>query len=160
VTRNRWTRPYSRGWFSVILGFLYVVGALIGAGLLISASGGTDRGLNPGGLIATILFLMIWLGGLTRVAMLGIYVGSSGLRYRGPIRTITIRWADVKEVRLESCNIRWIGSAVRAKYIWIARNNAEPISTMLNDKGVDFLGRHAAFERAFEDISAAVQSHQ
>ena len=138
----------------------YGFGAGIVIALVISAArGGTShRGIDVVDLMVAIAFVIFWVIPINRMAFVGIYVGSSGLRYRGPVRTVNIPWASVKGVRLGAAGIGWIGEAVHARAIWIDRTNEDPIRTVINDKGIDFLGRPSAFQNAFDRIAAAVNT--
>jgi hypothetical protein len=157
--RRSWTRPYKRGWFGVVLILLYGFGAGIVISLLISAArgGSSHRGIDIADLMVAIALVIFWMIPLNRLAFVGIYVGRSGLRYRGPVHTVNIPWANVKGVRLVA-GIGRIGDAVQARAIWIDRTNEDPIRTVINDKGIDFLGRQNAFQNAFDKIAAAVNS--
>jgi hypothetical protein len=144
----------------VVLILLYGFGAGIVIALVISAArgGSSHRGVDVVDLVVAIAFVIFWMIPLNRMAFVGIYVGSSGLRYRGPVRTVNIPWANVKGVRLDAAGIGWIGETVHTRAIWIDRTNEDPIRTVINDKGIDFLGRHSAFQNAFDKIAAAVNS--
>jgi hypothetical protein len=109
-------------------------------------------------LLIAIAIVIFWMTPLNRMAFVGIYVGRSGLRYRGPVRTVNIPWANVKGVRLDALRFGWLGGAVQARTIWIDRDNDAPIQTVINDKGIDFLGRRNAFETAFDEVATAVKS--
>jgi hypothetical protein len=140
----------------------YLVGAAIGGGLIASAAslGTSHHRVGIGGLMVGILFLIVWMGGLTRLKIMGIYVSDAGLRYRGPMSTSTIPWASVKAVRFGTLNLRWFGEASRSKAIWIDCTDRDSIPTWINDKGVEFIGHRVAFERALSDIKTVVQSHR
>jgi hypothetical protein len=160
--RLQWTRPYRRGWFGILLILLILGGTAFSVGIIVSAASGgsTHRGVSATELLAGILLLIIWVGGLARVALMGIYVSDVGLRYRGLLHTATVPWAKVRAVRLGPLNMRFLGEATGAEAIWIDCSDRGSLATWVNDRGIDFLGRRAAFERAFSSIALAVDSHR
>jgi hypothetical protein len=98
----------------VVLILLYGFGVGVVIELLVAAaSGGTShRGIDVVDLMVAIALVIFWIGPLNRMAFVGIYVGSSGLRYRGPVHTVNIPWANVKGVRLGAARVGWFGEAV------------------------------------------------
>jgi hypothetical protein len=110
-----------------------------------------------------LLFGGAWVAGLWRLSRVGVYVGSGGLRYIGPLRTVTVPWSQVRGVRLGP--LRPFGAphfvTSYATAIWIDRSGGDPVQTMLNDKGANFLlGGRGAFQQAYEAILSEVERRQ
>jgi len=127
-----------------------------------------SAGRKVGALIVIVLFAALWAGFLTRLLTVGVFVSDDGMRIRLPFQTVTLRWSEMGGVFLAPVRLpRWLSwlwallkvrsllSSSRA--IWIERIPVAPIQTFLNDKSAEFLGRKAAFDRAFQSLKIEVE---
>lgn len=103
---------------------------------------------------------LVWVGFLGRVALVGIYVGERGLRYRAVFRTTTVPWDSIEGVKLVPVRFGGPVGSVPAMAIYIQCVGRPSIRTWVNNKGADFLGRPKAFDRAFHAVQAEVESRR
>jgi hypothetical protein len=157
-----WRRPYRRGWIQVVFTVLLLCGLGVVAGLI--ADGSSKASTQPGRaaveLLIAVIFGVVLFGFLGRLAFIGIYVSDKELRYHGFVRTVTVPWTSVKGVRLAPLRFRWVSNLGGARTIWIYRVNEPPVQTWVNDKGVGFLSRQKAFDRAFLAIKGELEAYR
>jgi len=147
----------------LLFGLAFILLAVISVS---AQSESADR--KVGALIVIVLFSALWAGFLTRLLTVGVFVSDDGMRIRLPLRTVTLRWSEVGGVYLAPVRLpRWLSwlwallkvrsllSTSRA--IWIERIPGGPSQTFLNEKSAEFLGRTAAFDRAFQSLKLEVE---
>lgn len=125
---------------------------------MFAAGVGLMVGTAVDGAVIGIVFTIIWLGFVCRLALAGLWVSDKGLRYRGLLHTVTIPWSGVRCVRLAP--FRWALPTATAQAVWIDRVDQAPLQTWMTDKGIDFIWRKQAFQEAFRAIEAAVEAHR
>ena len=159
LVSRRWRRPYGYGPFEVLLLLLLLFGAtFFGAAIWSAISQFRHRtGRAIGLLIVAVPLAVVYLGGLGRVLATGICISDWGLRYRGPLRTVSVPWSEVQRVRLAPMRIRWFPARLGAQAIWIDRRNAGPVQTLLSDKSAAYLGRRREFIATFRSLRDEVK---
>jgi len=129
---------------------MVVAGAAFTVFLTLFIAFGSGR-LGPR-LVAIVViypFMAVWLTFSWRIAALGAYVSNAGVRLRGFVKTVTIPWDDVSDVRVGDLTIPgWGSSMTGAKSIWIERRSGPAVQTPLNNKSAEFLGRRRVFDLA------------
>ena len=154
-----WTRPYSPGpgrwlviaWEAAALAFLAWV---------------TVRQFDLSGhaikLVACTL-AAVWVIGAHRIMQMGAYVGATGLRIHGLVRSRTMPWREVANVRLHKGTQRvgpW--QFETGMTVLIERRDGSFVNTELWAKGVDFHARPSLFRAVYQELRsrhAASQNH-
>ena len=144
-----WTRPYPPGpgrwlviaWEAAALTFLAWV---------------TVRQFDLAGhgvkLLAGVL-AAVWVIGAHRILRMGAYVGASGLRIHGLLRSRTMHWRDVANVRLHRATQRlgpW--EIETGMTVLIERRDGSLVNTELWAKGVDFHARPSLFRAVYQEL--------
>ncbi|MGC4770599.1 PH domain-containing protein [Micromonospora sp. DT44] len=96
---RRWRRVDPWGFWQAFTGFMVVLGSVVGLAVLAGVGLALLRGdLDPRddvGVLTVFPFVGLWLTGVTRLYLTGIYVNDEGVRLRHIVRTRTIRWSEV-----------------------------------------------------------------
>jgi len=144
-----WTRPYSPGpgrwlviaWEAIALSLL--------AWATIRQFDLTGHGVK---LVACAL-AALWVIGAHRILQMGAYVGATGLRIHGLIRSRTMSWRDVAQVRLHKATHRvgpWqIESGMT---VLIERRDGSMVNTELWAQGIDFHSRPSLFRAVYHEL--------
>ena len=152
----KWRRPYSGGWVRYASGSLLVLGSMFFLAAAVSVAGTSEPvGHKAVALVAIVAFAAAYSVFLWRVFRFGIYTSDEGLRVREFARTMTFRWSEVRDIRLAPLTRpKWFWAQVpgRLETIWIDRNGAPPVQTLINKGSAEFLGRRSAFERTFQRL--------
>jgi hypothetical protein len=144
-----WERPYTPGtgrW--LVIGWEAVALALLGWT--------TVRQFDLTGVGAQAFacaIAAIWVVGAWRILQLGAYVGPGGLRIHGLLRSRTMSWQEVAQVRLHKATHRlgrWqIESGMT---VLIERRNGSTVNTELWAQGVDFHSRPKVFRAVYHEL--------
>jgi Bacterial PH domain len=144
-----WVRPYAPGtdrW--LVIGWEGVALALL-AWTTIRLFDLTGPGVR---VLAGVL-AAVWIVGAWRILQLGAYVGAGGLRIRGLLRSRTLRWQEIAEVRLHRAAHRlgpWqIESGMT---VLIERRDGSTVNTELWAQGVDFHSRPKVFRAVYDEL--------
>ena len=144
-----WTRPYTPGsgrwlviaWEAAALGLL--------AWATVRQFELTGHGVK---LVACVL-AAVWVIGAHRILQMGAYVGATGLRIHGLVRSRTMRWRDIAHVRLHKATHRlgpWqIESGVT---VLIERRDGSMVNTELWAQGIDFHSRPSVFRAVYHEL--------
>ncbi|CCH18250.1 PH domain-containing protein [Micromonospora lupini] len=96
---RRWRRISPWGAAQAVTGFMALVGSTMTVTVLVAASRGLAEGRIDAaaalGLTGALLFLGLWLTGVLRMYLAGIYVNDEGVRLRHVFRTRTFPWSEV-----------------------------------------------------------------
>ena len=144
-----WERPYTPGtgrwlvigWEAVALGLL--------AWTTIRQFDLTGHGIRVlAGAIAAL-----WVIGAGRILRMGAYLGPAGLRIHGLLRSRTMSWDEVADVRLHKATQRlgpWeIESGMT---VLIERHDGATVNTELWAQGVDFHSRPKVFRAVYREL--------
>jgi hypothetical protein len=152
--RDRWRRPSRPGPWRVggaALVLLLSSFVLFGA-VLIALTGSAN---SAGAVLAVALAV---IAGALRMLRMGVWVSARGLRQVGFLRTRTVAWQRVAEVRTTQQPVRWLGlpRTVQGQALRLVRTDRPPADTapLLTTHGMDFLHRPAAFDRAADTVEA------
>jgi len=152
----RWRRPYSAGPFHVLAGGLIAFGLaffVLVLVLLALAPGAAGEKIA----MATVItaFVLVWDSFLVRLFRIGIFVGEEGMQVRGLVRTVKLRWPEVRDIHLAPLKLPllfWVPIPPQNLTIWIDRLDGPPIQTWVNNQSAEFFGRRRAFEHAFRAL--------
>jgi hypothetical protein len=144
-----WSRPYTPGpgrW--LVIGWEAAALSLL-AWATIRQFDLTGHGVK---LVACAL-AALWVLGAHRILLMGAYVGATGLRIHGLLRSRTMRWGDVSHVRLHKATHRvgpWkIESGMT---VLIERRDGRMVNTELWAQGVDFHSRPTLFRAVYQEL--------
>jgi hypothetical protein len=152
-----WTRPYPPGpgrwlviaWEAAALAFL----AWVTVRQFDLA--GHDVNLVAGTLAA------VWVIGADRILRMGAYVGAAGLRIHGLLRSRTMPWREIAQVRLHRATQRvgpWeIGTGMT---VLIERRDGSLVNTELWAEGIDFHARPSLFRAVYQELRARHRASQ
>ena len=146
---DSWIRPYSPGpgrwivigWEAVALGFLAWSSVdqfdLSGHGIRLLACG----------------IAAAWVIAAERILQMGAYVSGNGLRICGLLRSRTVRWDQIQNVRLHQATHR-LGSweIESGTTVLIERRDGSTVNTELWAQGVDFHSRPTVFRAVYHEL--------
>jgi hypothetical protein len=143
------TRPYSPGsgrW--VVIGWEAIALGLL-AWTTIRQFDLTGHGVK---LVACVL-AAVWVIGAHRILQMGAYVGATGVRIHGLIRSRTMSWRDVAHVRLHRATHR-VGpfEIETGMTVLIDRRDGSTVNTELWAKGIDFHSRPSVFRAVYHEL--------
>ncbi|MGC4820561.1 PH domain-containing protein [Micromonospora sp. DT63] len=96
---RRWRRISPWGAAQAVTGLTLLVGSTMAVAVVVAASRGPADGRIDAsaalGLTGALLFLGLWLTGVLRMYLAGIYVNDRGVRLRHVFRTRTLPWPEV-----------------------------------------------------------------
>ncbi len=146
-----WVRPYRPGplrvtlasvvWaacaYASFVGFLSVLAEPSAVGRIVTA------------VIATAVGGSLALLG-SRIMATGVWVNDFGVRLHGLVRSESLAWSNVADVRRVEAETRVLGTPVRrsGQTLWLVLVDGSDRETALTDRGPDFLGRAEAFDMA------------
>ncbi len=146
---DSWVRPYTPGtgrW--LVIGWEAVALGLLGW-TSVGQFGLTGHGVRvlAGALAA------VWVIGAWRILQMGAYVGVDGLRIRGLLRSRTLQWRQVHNVRLHKATHR-IGpwEIESGMTVLIERRDGTTVNTELWAQGVDFHSRPGVFRAVYHEL--------
>ncbi len=146
---DSWARPYTPG-----AGRWLVIGwEAVALGLLGWTSVGQFDLSGHGIRVLAGVLAAVWVLGAWRILQMGAYVGGDGLRIRGLLRSRTLRWQQVRNVRLHKATHRlgpWeIESGMT---VLIERRDGTTVNTELWAQGVDFHSRPGVFRAVYHEL--------
>ena len=99
------------------------------------------------------VLLAVWAVGAWRIARMGVYVGAGGARIRGLVRTRTVRWPDVAQVRLHKAVHRLGKWEIQSGMtVLLERRDGSTVNTELWAQGVDFHSRPGVFRAVYHEL--------
>jgi hypothetical protein len=149
VVGDDWVRPYTPGtgrW--LVIGWEAVALGLFGWS--------TVEQFGLAGPVVRIVASVIaagWVVGGWRIFEMGVYVGPGGVRIRGLLRSRTLCWTDVAQVRLHRHTHR-IGQweIEGGMTVLIERHDGTTVNTELWAQGVDFHSRPHVFREVYQEL--------
>ena len=146
---DSWVRPYTPG-----TGRWLVIGwEAVALGLLAWAS--VDQfDLSRFGLrLLACAIAAAWVLGAWRILQMGAYVSAGGLRICGLLRSRTMRWDQVQNVRLHKAAHRLGRWEVESGMtVLIERRDGSTVNTELWAQGVDFHSRPKVFRAVYHEL--------
>ena len=146
---DSWVRPYTPGngrW--LVIAWEAVALALLGW-TSVDQFGLTGRGIR----VLACAIAALWVIGAWRILRMGAYVSTDGLRIRGLLRSRTMQWREVENVRLHKATHRlgpWeIESGMT---VLIERRDGTTVNTELWAQGVDFHSRPKVFRAVYHEL--------
>jgi hypothetical protein len=150
----RWRRPYRPGPWRVGLAavLLLLASFVLFAAVLVALTGSSaTAGVIFGTAVAVI-------AGALRMLRMGVWVSARGLRHVGFLATRTVPWRRVVAVRTVQQPVRWLGlpRTVQGQALVLVRQDraAEDTPPLLTTRGLDFVSRAPAFDRAADTVEA------
>jgi hypothetical protein len=149
LVSETWERPYTPGtgrwlvigWEAVALGLL--------AWTTIRQFDLTGHGIR----VLAAVFAAVWVLAAWRIIEMGAYLSAGGLRIRGLLRSHTMAWHEVGNVRLHKAAHRlgpWeIESGMT---VLIERRDGTTVNTELWAQGVDFHSRPKVFRAVYHEL--------
>ena len=144
-----WVRPYTPGtgrW--LVIGWEAVALALL-AWTTIRQFDLTGHGIR----VLAAAIAAIWVIGAWRILQMGAYLGPGGLRIHGLLRSHTMTWREVANVRLHQATQRlgpW--QIETGMTVLIERRNGATVNTELWAQGVDFHSRPKVFRAVYHEL--------
>jgi len=146
-----WTRPYTPGpgrW--LVIAWEAAALALL-AWATIRQFDMTGHGVR----VLACALAALWVIGAHRILQMGAYVGATGLRIDGLLRSRTMQWRDVAHVRLHRATHRvgpWeIESGMT---VLLERRDGSTVNTELWAQGIDFHSRPSVFKAVYHELRA------
>jgi hypothetical protein len=105
--------------------------------------------------LLTCALAATWVVGAHRIIQMGAYVGASGLRIHGLLRSRTMSWRDVAHVRLHRA-IHKVGpwEIESGMTVLIERRDGSMVNTELWAQGIDFHSRPSVFKAVYHELRA------
>ncbi|NYI08465.1 hypothetical protein [Allostreptomyces psammosilenae] len=144
LLHDQWNRPYAPGpwrvggaaFLGVLASYLLVAGFTLGM-------------VGSGPVLPLVLAVLLLAAGL-RLLRVGVWVSRAGVRSVALLRTTTVRWTDLVDVRVEDASVPLLGlpRRVRGQALVLVHRSGRRTITVLTDQGADFLRRADAFADA------------
>ncbi|MDN3297417.1 PH domain-containing protein [Streptomyces ficellus] len=148
---DQWRRPYRPGpWRVGAAALVLLLASFVLLAAMVTALAGTASGA---GLCLALAVLMIVAA--LRLLRAGAWVSRHGVRRAGFLRTATLPWAQIKDVRTVQQPVRWLGlpRTVQGQALVLVRRGGGQL-VLLTDRNADFLARVEAFDRAADAVEA------
>ena len=146
---DSWLRPYTPGTGR----WLVIAWEAVALGLLAFTSVDQFDLTGHGIRVLACTIAAIWVLGAWRILQMGAYVSVKGLRIRGLLRSRTLRWQEIENVRLHKATHRlgpWeIESGMT---VLIERRDGGTVNTELWAQGVDFHSRPSVFKAVYHEL--------
>ncbi|MFE2880987.1 PH domain-containing protein [Streptomyces roseus] len=155
---DRWRRPYRPGpWRVAGAAVLLLLAAFMLFATMIIAFAGTW----PGALVCLAAALGV-IGSALRILRTGVWVSPSGLRRVSFLRTRSIAWDEITEIRTVQQPVRWLGlpRTVQGQALTAAGRGGAELPVLLTDHNADFLSRGEAFDRAADTVEAWAEEYR
>jgi Bacterial PH domain len=146
---DSWVRPYTPG-----TGRWLVIGwEAVALGLLAWSSVDQFDISGPGIRLLACAIAAAWVIGAGRILQMGAYVSVNGLRICGLLRSRTMRWDQVQNVRLHKATHRLGRWEVESGMtVLIERRDGTTVNTELWAQGVDFHSRPKVFRDVYHEL--------
>ena len=146
---DSWIRPYTPGagrW-------LVIAWEAVALGLLTWSSVEQFDLTRPGVRLLACAIAAAWVIGAWRILQMGVYVGVDRVRICGLLRSRTLYWRDVENVRLHKATHR-LGSweIESGMTVLIERRDGSTVNTELWAQGVDFHSRPKVFRAVYREL--------
>lgn len=147
--QKTWTRPYAPG-----VGRWLVIAWEAAALAMLAWATIRQFDLSGHGIkLVACPLAALWVLGAHRILQMGAYVGATGLRIHGLLRSHTMHWRDVSHIRLHKATHRlgpWeIESGMT---VLIDRRDGSTVNTELWAQGVDFHSRPGVFRAVYHEL--------
>ena len=146
---DSWERPYTPGpgrW--VVIGWEAFALALF--------AWATIRQFELGGhgmRLVSCTLAALWVIGAHRILQMGAYVRADGLRIHGLMRSRTMSWREIAQVRLHEATHRVGPWAIESGLtVLIERRDGSMVNTELWARGVDFHSRPKVFRAVYHEL--------
>ncbi|MFD7918515.1 PH domain-containing protein [Streptomyces sp. NPDC059740] len=130
---------------------LLLLASFVLLSLVVVALARSATGAVVCGVVALLLLLLA-----LRLLRVGVWVSSQGLRQVGLVRTRTLAWRRVADVRTVQQPVRWLAlpRTVQGQALVVRTTAGEQLPPLLTDHNADFLGQPDSFGRASDVIEA------
>lgn len=146
---DSWVRPYTPGtgrW--IVIAWEAVALALLGWSTV-----GLFHLTGHGVRVLACTLAAVWVVGAWRILQMGAYLSRDGLRLCGLLRSRTMRWQEIENVRLHKATHRlgpWeIESGMT---VLIESRDGTTVNTELWAQGVDFHSRPKLFRAVYHEL--------
>ena len=103
--------------------------------------------------VVSAVLVVVWIAGAYRIRRMGVYVTDDGLWLCGLLRSRTLRWREIAEVRLHEVTHRLGPWTVESGMtVLIERHDGSTIDTQLWARGVDFHARPELFRAVYQEL--------
>jgi hypothetical protein len=157
VVDQTWTRPYPPGpgrW--LVIAWEAAALALL-AWATIRQFELTGHGIK----LVSCAIAALWVLGAHRILQMGAYVGATGLKVHGLLRSQTTHWRDIANVRLHRATHRlgpW--KIENGTTVLVERHDGKVLNTELYSQGIDFHARPSLFRAVYHDLRTRHQEAQ
>jgi hypothetical protein len=108
---------------------------------------------RPGVRLLACAIAAAWVIGAWRILQMGVYVGVGGVRICGLLRSRSMRWQDVENVRLHRATHRLGAWEIESGMtVLIERRDGTTVNTELWAQGVDFHSRPKVFRAVYREL--------
>ncbi|MFD3548946.1 hypothetical protein ACFWUW_25620 [Streptomyces sp. NPDC058655] len=155
---DRWRRPYRPGpWRVAMAALLLMLSAFMLLATMIIAFAGAW-----GGAAGCLVAALAVIASAVQLLRAGVWVSRTGLRRVGFLRTRSIAWSEVAELRTVQQPVRWLGlpRTVQGQALTVAGLGGAEQPVLLTDHNADFLSRSEAFDRAAETLGAWAEEYR
>ncbi|MFD9488244.1 PH domain-containing protein [Streptomyces sp. NPDC059991] len=147
---DRWRRPYRPGPWRVGAAavLLLLASFVLLAAVIIALTGG------PAAALAVLVVALAVIASALRLLRMGVWVSRAGLRRVRFLRTSTMPWQQIEDVRTVQQPVRWLGlpRTVQGQALLVSRRGGATLPVLLTDHNADFLSRVEAFDRAADTV--------
>ncbi|MEU7556399.1 PH domain-containing protein [Streptomyces sp. NPDC044571] len=156
--QDRWRRPYRPGPWRVAGAALLL---LLAAFMLLATMIIAFAGAGAVAIVCLVAALSV-IGAALRLLVAGIWVSPKGLRLVGFLRTRSLTWSEVADVRTAQQPVRWLGlpRTVQGQALTVAGRDGAALPVLLTDHNADFLARAEAFDRATDAVEAWAEEYR
>ncbi|WP_369375949.1 PH domain-containing protein [Streptomyces sp. cg36] len=149
---DQWRRPYRPGPWRVGAAavMLLLASFVLLAAVIIAFTGG------PAAAVAVLVIALAVITSALRLLRMGVWVSGAGLRRVGFLRTTTLPWQQITDVRTVQQPVRWLGlpRTVQGQALLASRPGGAVLPVLFTDHNADFLSRVEAFDRAADTVEA------
>ncbi|MEV7615297.1 hypothetical protein [Streptomyces sp. NPDC089799] len=155
---DRWRRAYRPGPWRVAIAAVLL---LIASFMLLATMIITFSGAGSGAVVCLAAALAV-VAGTVRMLRVGVWVSRAGLRQVAFLRTRSVPWSQVGELRTVQQPVRWMGlpRTVQGQALTVGAAGGDRLPVLVTDHGADFLSRTEAFERAADTIEAWAEEYR
>jgi len=146
---DTWVRPYTPGTGR----WLIIAWEGVALSLLAWSSVGQFDLAWHGIRVLASAIAVVWVVGASQILRMGAYVSADGLRICGLVRSRTMRWQDIENVRLHKATHRlgpW--ELASGMTVLIERRDGTTVNSELWAQGVDFHSRPSVFRAVYHEL--------
>ncbi|MFF2524583.1 PH domain-containing protein [Streptomyces liangshanensis] len=148
---DQWRRPYRPGpWRVAAAALLLLLSSFVLLAGTVTAAAGSASGAY-----LCLALAAVGIAIALRLLRVGAWVSRHGVRRVLLLRTRTVAWDQVTEVRTVQQPVRWLGlpRTVQGQALSLVLRQGAPLP-LLTDHNADFLSRTEAFDRAADTVEA------